>query len=481
MIQKMLRKLLLVTLVYGLAGGLFIANAAGLVDRLNAVVRKSRPRGASVGIAVYDLKARRQVYDYNADTLLPLASNSKIFTTAAALSELGTDYEFKTRLVASGVVEGVELRGDLIVRGGGDPNISGRFHDGDPLAVLRKGAKAVTAVGIHRISGDLVADDTFFDRQWVAPGWPEDQLQRWYCAPVGALSLNDNCVDIFVRGAKTVGARPDASLDPNVRGVNLINRCRTVGSRARAAVWFRRIGDSFDFQISGKIRVGAARSYNVTVPNPSEFLLKALAHVLREEGVQVVGKARLISDQEPERPEKLLYTWKSRLADSIPVANKRSQNFYAEQILKTLGAEKLGKGTFVDGVRAIAAFHRKIDLEPGRAYLYDGCGLSRKNRAQPSAVTHVLAWMARSSCAKTYRDSFSVSGVDGTLRHRLRDSVCKGRVAGKTGTINRVSALSGYVSALDGGDYAFSILCSGRTGGARSFQDALCRAIIDGK
>jgi D-alanyl-D-alanine carboxypeptidase/D-alanyl-D-alanine-endopeptidase (penicillin-binding protein 4) len=260
--------------------------------------------------------------------------------------------------------------------------------------------------------------------------------------------------------------------------MNLINRCRTVGSRSRAAVYFRRIGNSFTFQISGTLRPGAARSYHVTVPNPSQFLIMAFAHVLKAEGVEVAGKARLVTDQEPSQPKRVLHTWKSGLVQSIGVANKRSQNFYAEQILKTLGAETSGRGTFADGIRAIAAFHRRIGLKAGRVFLSDGCGLTRKNRAQPSAVCHVLDWMAHSPNAKVFRESFAVSGVDGTLRRRLRDAACKGRVAGKTGTIAGVSTLSGYVESQSGRDYAFSILCSGRTGRARSFQDAVCRAMI---
>ena len=460
------------------------ATARGTVaGRVAAVVAGKSPRGATVGVAVYDLKRRGQIYGHNADRLLALASNTKIFTTAAALHELGGDYEFKTRIVASGSVVSGTLKGDLIVRGGGDPNISGRSHGGDRLAVLRGWARAVHAAGIRRVTGDLVADDSFFDRQWVAPGWPRGQLLWWYAAPVGALSLNDNCVDVTVSGGARSGAKVAARIFPAVRGVRLINRCRTVGAGAAAGVRFARVGGSLTFEVGGSIRARRSRSEDLTVADPGIFLITAFAHALTGQGVRVDGKLRRVAAGEPKRPQRVLHVEKSRLIDSIRVANTRSQNFYAEQILKTLGAEKLHRGTFVDGVRAIARFHRKIGLAPGRVYLYDGSGLSRRNRARPSALVHVLAWMARSRHAKVFRESLAESGdAEGTLRRRLHRPPCKGRVVAKTGTIAGVSALSGYVKAADGRDYAFSVLCNDlRSAGqaqARAFQDAVCRAII---
>jgi D-alanyl-D-alanine carboxypeptidase/D-alanyl-D-alanine-endopeptidase (penicillin-binding protein 4) len=451
--------------------------------RLESAVEAHRPRGASVGVAAVDLKTQRQVFGHNPDALLILASNAKVFVTAAALAELGPGYEFKTSIIASGVVKDGVLDGDLVLRGGGDPNISGRFHDGDALAVPRSWAKAVVAASVRRITGDLVADDTFFDREWLAPGWPRDQLLWWYCAPVGALSFNDNCVDVLIRAGNAPGAAPTVQATPDIPAVRLITRATTVGSKETDGIDFRRAGDGLlAFEILGRIRVRRSRTENLTVVDPALYLAEVFAHTLREQGVGIVGKVRRIAEAEPQRPARTLYVFRSPLSESIVVAIKRSQNFYAEQILKTLGAEKAGGGSFEEGVRAVAQFHRRIGLDPGRVLLRDGCGLSRDDRAQASAVCHVLAWMARSEHGKMYRDSFAVSGQDGTLERRLDDSACKGRIQGKTGTIAGVSNLSGYASAADGGEYAFSVLVNragaSRVGEAHGFQDAVCRAIL---
>jgi len=455
-----------------------------LAARLASIVASSKPRSGNAGVAVYDLKARRTVFEHRADALVALASNTKLFTTAAALAELGPGYEFKTQIIASGDIAGQALVGDLVLRGGGDPNISGRFNNGDRLAAPRAWAAAVRDAGIARVTGDLVADDTFFDRQTIAPDWPKDQLLWWYCAPVSALSFNDNCVDVVVRGGKRAGTDPVVQVSPDIPDIRIVSSARTVGPKSAAALHFRRIENALSFQVTGSIRTGSARAESLTVADPAMYLLAAFARELREQGVQIDGKLRLVSDQEPKRRRQVIHVWKSRLDDSVQVANKRSQNFYAEQILKTLGAEKSGAGTFAGGIRCVAGFLQRIGIAPGRVVLHDGSGLSAGNRGQASAVVELLGWMAQSEHAEAFRDSLAVSGTDGTLRHRLDNAACRGCIAAKTGTINRVSTLSGYIRTPDGRDYAFSILCDQLGGGtvsqARTFQDAICRAIIQG-
>ena len=435
-----------------------------------------------MGVVVQDLKAKKDVYARKANTLIRLASNTKLFTTAAALCELGPKYQFKTTILASGPIRGGTLEGDLVLRGGGDPNISGRFHKGDCMAIPRAWAEAVRKAGVSRIKGDLLIDDSFFDRQWFAPGWPAAQRLAWYSAPVGALSFNDNCVKLIVTGGARSGQASTAKVQPFFDGVGVVNRCRTVGPGSGGWVGVKRAG-ALTFLVTGTIRARATRVRGaVTVGDPGLFLGYAFSYALRSGGVDFTGKVRRPGRGEPKAPLKTLHVHRSPLIQSIEIANKRSQNLYAEVILKALGAEKFKVGSFSNGIRAIAAFHRRIGLARGRVYLSDGCGLTRANRAWPSAVVYLLDYMDRSPHAKAFRLSLSKGGVDGTLRHRLNNASCRGRIFGKTGTLRDVSALSGYAEGRDGRRYAFSILCDGlRRGGltqAKRLQTMVCRAIV---
>ena len=139
-----------------------------------------------------DLSSRAPAFAFQADNPLMLASNTKLLTTAAALGVLGSEHVFETRVYGRGAVADGQLTGDLAVVGGGDPNISGRFHDGDSLAIFRGWADALAARGIRRVSGDLLLVNGMFAGPRIHPDWPRDQLTSWYEAPVDALSFNDN-------------------------------------------------------------------------------------------------------------------------------------------------------------------------------------------------------------------------------------------------------------------------------------------------
>ena len=147
--------------------------------------------GADTGICVMRLSDGRTFFSREADTLFEMASNAKLFTTAAALHHLGPDYEFKTSVITNGPIEDGVLRGDLVIVGGGDPCISGRLYGGDVMHVPDAIADAVSEFGIRAIAGDLVMDDRLFDRKLRPENWPAGESLWWYAAPVSALSFNE--------------------------------------------------------------------------------------------------------------------------------------------------------------------------------------------------------------------------------------------------------------------------------------------------
>src|SRR5215471_6306003 len=191
---------------------------AGLRPALERAAQKPPAPISGVSIAIAEEDGTGPIFfGVNAGEPLTIASVSKTFSTAAALSGLGKDYRFRTVLYRTGTVAGGLLSGSLLVVGGGDPNLSGRFYDNDIHAVFDRWADGLRGAGIIRVSGDVLLNAAFFDDQYRNPGWPTGQEARWYQAPVSALSFNDNCVSVSVHPGKSPGAPAAVRFDPPTR------------------------------------------------------------------------------------------------------------------------------------------------------------------------------------------------------------------------------------------------------------------------
>jgi len=449
---------------------------------LDSEVRSARQVSKSVGVHVVDLDSGGTVYSWDADSPKIIASNTKLFTTAAALDTLGADYSFETRLLIGGKVENGVLDGDLAVVGGGDPSLSGRDHDGDPFAVFAPWAEALRQRGISRISGKLVLVHGLFDDTGIHPDWPRDQLTNWYEAPVRALSFSDNCVLVKVSPARSRGGSPIVELVPPLPMFKVRNLARTTDSRRRHVVAVSRSAEGDEITVSGSIwqKSGTLEAW-VAVRDPVAYFGEALRAALAQEGIVVEGAAQ----PQPAMPAggwEVVYDHRSTLQRAIEVTNKRSQNFFAESLFKLLGAVREQEGSWPGGVRAVGQFLDKVGIPRGAYTMVDGSGLSRNDRFAPSQITRLLAFMFQHPSGRDFIRSLAYSGEDGLRwEHRLSSPPYRGNVFAKTGTLNGVSSLSGYAKAKSGKVYAFSILCNGTPGAwrAQRTQDSIVRALID--
>ncbi|MFQ5863570.1 MAG: D-alanyl-D-alanine carboxypeptidase/D-alanyl-D-alanine-endopeptidase [Candidatus Brocadiales bacterium] len=440
--------------------------------------------GASTGIHIVSLPDEKVLFSLNGDGLFIVASNMKLLTTAAALQFLGAEYQFKTTVYRRGDIsrEGI-LDGDIVIRGGGDPNISGRFYEGRSTAVLERWAAALSDAGIREVGGDIIADDTWFDREYVHPDWPRNQLSSWYSAPVSGLSFNDNCIELRVlsRG----NGRVKIITEPNTRYVTVHNSCRVTKAKKGAKVTVHKKPGANEIFIRGEInRRHIPVTYFVTVDNPPLFLASVFKEVLEREGIKVRGRVRLIAERDRKSSLALheLTSTASTMAQSVKVANTRSQNFYAEQILKTLGMEIKGEGSFAAGLEVLREFLLELGHTPDRYRVADGSGLSRNNRLSPRMMVDILAFMYRHKDGDVFYSSLPVSGTTGTLRRRLREEPYRGRVRAKTGHIYKASSLSGYVETLSGQTLAFSILINDfnvSNSKIKHIQDSICRVLVN--
>lgn len=453
---------------------LLLVAAAARADDLAAslAAKLAASKGTTFTVLVVDEASGETLFAHAPDTALVPASNMKVLTTAAALARLGPAFQHETRLMGPGPVgpDGV-LKGDLVVVGEGDPTISRRFG---PEPLLADWAEAVWRAGVRRVTGDVVADDRAFDDVRLHPDWEESDAERWYGAEVGALSLNDNCIDVSVAGSAQGAV---VTLEPATAYVAIDLAAGLTDQKKQHVFSILRVGeDKRTLRVTGKIWPrAAAQESSIPIRDPGLFFATVLRERLVARGIAVEGGARRARDG--DRPGG--FTFLRRQAPLLPtltVTNQRSQNFYAECLTKTLGRKATGgPGTWPAGAEAIAAHARAAGADADEVKVRDGSGLSRENRLSAAALVAVLRAAGRGSTAAQFRDTFAAPGQEGTLERRLADLPKGATLRAKTGTLRGVAALSGWVTV--GERRAVFAAIGNGGGGGRDAIDEVIRAV----
>jgi D-alanyl-D-alanine carboxypeptidase/D-alanyl-D-alanine-endopeptidase (penicillin-binding protein 4) len=442
-------------------------------QELDRLVAGRRPTSIKVALHAVSLEDGRVLYSHSADDLLAPASNMKIVTAAAALWSLKQDYVYETPFYAGGPVRNGVLDGDLHVRGRGAPDLVC-----ENLWIM---VRQLRALGIREVRGGLVGDDTFFDRQGRAAHWKSSYAHRAFAAPVGALSCNFNSVNIIVRPAERSGQPPVVVVDPFSRFFTVRNSAATRKGKMTLTVDRRYNDGRNEVVVGGAIPPDHPPSVTLrSVEDPAGYFLSSLVEVAEENGISF-GRAPSLGPV-PEGAEEI-YTFESRSLGRLLVEmNKHSNNFSAEMILKTIGAEMLGApGTRAKGLQAVEAYLRHFGLYQEGVVLDDASGLSSDNRVTARLLTEVLRHLWNDfESGPEFFSSLPVAGADGTLAKRMTSGSALRRVRGKSGFINGVSALSGVAGNADAGPLAFSILMNGNglvNGEAKQLQDRICAVL----
>ncbi len=435
-------------------------DVGALVDK---AIADAKLKEAKLGVVILS-PAGAVLHQRGETDLLTLASNSKLLTTSCALAKLGPDFKFKT---TAGLV-GSELH----VFGGGDPNISGRFFDDDPSALFKGWAKKLGEMKVAKLDA-IVLHPALFDRTYVHPDWGKYDLDQWWAAPVGALSLNDNCVDLLYEAGEAEGDPVRITVRPATAYVTLTNKATTVKSKPKPFGFVRKDGTN-EITANGELQVGTKQRVAwVAIQDPTQFFGTVLKETLAAAGIatgEVKEADTLLEEYKELKP---VAVHETDLAKTVRVCNTVSQNFYAEMICKTLGAKFKGAGTAAAGSSVVVEWLKTVGIED--AAMTDGCGLSPKNKCSAGGIAKLLQWWTKQKDFKIFRDSLAVSGGEGTLKRRM--AAVKGKVRAKTGHIDGVSSLSGYVET-EGGEMVFSLLVNGWKGGsADKFQDLVCEAL----
>jgi len=437
------------------------AASASLRRRIDAVLARPALSRADWGIEVRDAASGRVLYARSADRLFIPASNLKLVVSATAAHHLAPDYRYRTTVYGTGPVRGGVLEGDLVLYGRGDPLIGERYGR-RRTAAWEELADSLLARGIHRVSGGVVADDSYFEAEHLRPDWEAYDLRWWYAAPVGALGFNDNSVEVHIAPGE-VGGRARVTWEPETEYVSLENRTVTVASGRPSTVDLERAGPH-GIRAYGQVPASAgADTEFFAVHSGAEFAGTAFRETLERKGI-AVGRAgvRVVSDS-TQSPVAGATVLAEHLSDPLPRVIApillNSQNWFAETLLKTVGREVRGEGSWSAGIAAERDFlTRVVGVDSADVELRDGSGLSAGNLVTPRALVRLLGYVHRTPAMRVVRDNLPVSGREGSLRARFSD--LPGRVAAKTGYIGNVDSLSGFVTMADGRTAVFSIIAN---------------------
>ncbi|MCH8289367.1 MAG: D-alanyl-D-alanine carboxypeptidase/D-alanyl-D-alanine-endopeptidase [Candidatus Marinimicrobia bacterium] len=457
--------IIIMTISVGCAAGGVSLNTpeARLKAEIDHLLADPAFASATWGVYIESPDKREVLYRRNEDKLLIPASNLKLFTTAVALVRFGPNFTYKTRLYYDGKIQNGTLKGDLVIRGSGDPTISGRYNGGDLTATFREWSDSLKSLGINRIEGNIIGDDDYFDDVPLGKGWSWDDEPQWYSAHTSGLSFNDNAIDLKIRPGENPGDKAVIKLDPPTSYVQIKNNIRTTEPDSISYYGFSRSIDGNLFTFWGKFPVNKKESKTwASVRNPTLYTATVLKETLESAGIEITGEAKDVDDisSKPDYSKiqvAAVYT-SPPMSTMIKTVNKPSQNFYAEQLLKTLGKEYQNEGSWSAGVKVVKSFLNAVGIDGNAIKIVDGSGLSRLNLVSPRQVATLLRYMRQHRYGKYYYDSLPIAGLDGTIRRRMIGTNAQGNLRAKTGHISYVRALSGYVTTADGEDIVFSFI-----------------------
>jgi D-alanyl-D-alanine carboxypeptidase/D-alanyl-D-alanine-endopeptidase (penicillin-binding protein 4) len=447
------------------------------------------------GIEVVRVRDGRVLYTRDADHLYLPASNMKLFTTAAALEKLGPDFVFRTTVEADSAPDAAGRVQNLFLVGRGDPNLGNRVlppplsraNDEPADAIFQKLAEQVAAHGVREVTGNLIADDSYFLFEPYSHGWDEEDLQWGYGAPVTALAFNDNALLLRVRPASKAGGRAEVRLEPIADYYQLNNRLETAAAGAQKQIYVERPPGSMQLDVWGEIPLDAGEDLDsVSVADPPRLMGELLRRALEAQGITVRGhvevfhltrvEAATTTDAFPTAAPRVVLAehLSSPLAEDIKIINKVSNNLHVEMLLRTLGHEVKNYGSLTVGLGVLQEFAAQVGVQPEAVSFSDASGLSRQDLVTPNAIVKLLQYMAASPHFQVFLDSLPVAGEDGTLADRFRGPPLRGRIHAKTGTMEHTNALSGYMDLPSGERLAFSIL-----GNNQPMKSAQGAAVLD--
>ncbi len=435
-------------------------DAKGAESELESLAKKQgvQLKDLSIYATTGEGESLKPVLDVNSKQTMIPASISKVVTASAVLANFPPGYKFKTQLLSSGDVKNGVLKGSLYLKGGGDPSFVSENMWFLVNAFLRN--------QIKKVDGDIVVDDSLFDKMRYDVSRQKERVDRAYDAPVGAMSFNWNSANIFVRPGQP-GQEAKVYCDPENDYIRLVSKAKTTSGNENKLVADRKEDSKFDgdvIHVGGSIGKGykeIAIFKNITQPDLwSGYNLKAF---LAQRGIQVTGAIK--TGVTPEKADVLAESESKAIEQILADMNKFSNNYVAEMLTKNLGSLRKSKGaTLADGVVLINEHLKSLALPEDQYHIESPSGLTRENKMSSYAMWKVLQHLRNDFRVQPeFLTSLPIAGIDGTLKKRMNNSAAERWVRAKTGYINNVVSLAGYAGLEDGRVVTFSFVYNGST------------------
>jgi serine-type D-Ala-D-Ala carboxypeptidase/endopeptidase (penicillin-binding protein 4) len=423
---------------------------------------------AAWSICVMSSKTGKLVTEYNSEMLLTPASTMKIFTTATALSVLGSNFKFETSLEYSGKIDSIgTLHGNIYVRGGGDPTFgSDRFNNTNADVILNDWVEKIKSKGIKKVDGKIIADAQIFDNQFVSPDWTWEDIGNYYGTGACGLSIFEDQYHIYFQAGKNIeDSAKIEGIYPEIPYMELINNVKTGKANSGDNVII--YGSPFsNYRIlEGTVPLGKS-NYSVegSIPDPSYFFVYYFNKKLSENGItisQLPTTARVMGiHKDYIDSSRVLITkyYSPSLEDIVYHTNIKSVNTFAEHILKTLGVKKENAGSFEAGAKVVEDFLtlKKIDITGFT--MNDGSGLSPLDKVTTKQMAGFLLQYRNDASFDAFYNSLPVAGKSGSIASLFKGTYAENNLRAKSGFLSWARAYAGYVTSKNNDVLAFSII-----------------------
>jgi serine-type D-Ala-D-Ala carboxypeptidase/endopeptidase (penicillin-binding protein 4) len=435
---------------------------------------------ASWSVYVMNTKKDTAIAEYNSHLSLIPASTLKIVTTGAALSILGSDFVFQTKIQHDGIFDSVNgiIKGNLYILGGGDPSLESEyFRDKkDSLSTVQKWALILKAKGIKKIEGSIIGDAGIFEDNMIPGQWIWSDIGNYFGAGASGLSYRDNKYTLFFNSAGPGSNTVITKMEPAIENLNVINHVTAGGSEDNAFIY----GSPYSYYRTAQGTIPANKNnYEVdgSLPDPALFCSGSLEKALKNIGIEISQKATTIRaekdngamnekaslkniEYDPAK-RKVLHTHYSPTLEKIVYwTNLKSNNMYAEHLLKYICYKKTGFGSSNKGTEIITEFWKNKGVDVSGLFMNDGCGLARANVITTKTEAQILQQLSKDKNYTAFFNSLPVAGRSGSLAGLCEGTCAENNLHAKSGYITRARGYAGYVKNKKGEMLCFSLLAN---------------------
>ncbi len=422
--------------------------AAAAVARIASPVVNGPAFPAQSAAVIEDPRTGRVLYEHNAHMGLTPASTMKVIVAATALHALGAQHRFQTDIVTDGAVQDGTLSGDLYLVGGGDPDLA--------TDDLRAAVRQIRADGVRLVDGAVVADGSLYGVDEVNKTWDADDLQYGWAAPPSAVTIDNGSVQFTITPDPDGGVAA-VDVDPPGAAHRIVGHVATAPADADNTLRIDPLPDGSGFALSGAIPYGAPQKYWRAVAHPTAAAADVFKALAFSGGLAVTGDAT--TGKAPAGAATTLWSHRSGpLAAMIAHMAFVSDNHYAEQLLRAVGANAYGSGTLHEGLTAEHAFLASLGADDAALRLVDGSGLSDDDRVTAAALVAALRSMVAPPDAQAQAALLPRVGMEGTVQYRPIAPDVIGRIRGKDGYIQGASGLAGFVETAHHGVVLYAFL-----------------------